>query len=514
MAISPSTRVYLLSTPLDPLQKNQIRFTSLAAQIAYFTSPAQIKHDYTNFQYSRKDSILKIPVHVDVLYDSNYVMYKNEGHGDKWFYAFITKMEYINDSCTAVHIKTDVYQTWLFDVTLKQSFVVREHVSNDTRGLHLLDEGLDYGEYKMRTYTRSNYITDYCFMVGVSDLKPYNGATDIGNVYGNIFSGLAYIAFDSAHVDALRVMLRTYADAGKIDAVVVMFVVPKELAGSGFSFNGGIVPNGNGIDAAVHQIQPTFTDLDGYTPKNNKMYCYPYNLLYVSNNQGGSSEYRFEDFVNPETYIQFEIWGNLSPNSKVVCVPLNYRGVTNENWEYALGMGDFPLCSWGNDVFANWLAQNKVGMVTSTAAAGLAIGAGIATANPIMIGGGAMAVANEMAQLYKASTQPDQAKGNVNGGTLNVAMDKQDFFFSHMTIKAEFAKRIDQYFDMYGYKVNEVKIPNVSGRPYWNYVQTIDMNITGGIPADDMTELKKIYNDGVTLWHNAANFCDYSLNNH
>jgi hypothetical protein len=197
-----------------------------------------------------------------------------------------------------------------------------------------------------------------------------------------------------------------------------------------------------------------------------------------------------------------------------LCVPENYRGVNGSNFEYSLGMGDFPLCCWGNDVFANWLAQNKVGMAVTAASAGVAIGAGIATANPLMAVGGAMAVANELAQLYKASTQPDQAKGNINGGTLNVAMDKQDFFFSHMTIKAEFAKRLDQFFDMYGYKVNELKVPNVSGRPYWNYVQTIDINITGAIPADDMTTLKKLYNEGVTLWHSPSYFCNYALNNH
>jgi hypothetical protein len=401
MAIAPSTTVHLLSVPLDPSQKNQLRFTSEGAQVSYFQD--QIKHTFTNCTYQRKpdpegkSGYLRLEVCVDDVYDVNYVMYQNAGHGDKWFYAFITKLEYKNDSVTYAYIQTDVYQTWLFDVTLKPSFVVREHVTDDTRGAHLLDEGLDYGEYKMMSYDRSNYIKDFCFMVGVSDLKPYNGATDIGNMYGGIFSGLAYIAYDAAHVDSMRQMLRTYANAGKMDAIVVMFAIPKELAGSNFSFNGGIVPNGNGLDAAVTQFQPNLNNIDGYTPKNNKLKCYPYNLFYVSNNQGGSAEYRFEDFANPETYVQFTIWGNCSPNAKVLCVPENYRGVNGSNFEYSLGMGDFPLCCWGNDVFANWLAQNKVGMAVTAASAGVAIGAGIATANPLMAVGGAMAVAIELA---------------------------------------------------------------------------------------------------------------------
>jgi hypothetical protein len=66
---------------------------------------------------------------------------------------------------------------------------------------------------------------------------------------------------------------------------------------------------------------------------------------------------------------------------------------------------------------------------------------------------------------------------------------------------------------MFGYKVNALKIPELNSRLRWNYVQTIDINIDGGIPTDDMTRLKKIYNDGVTLWHNPSEFLNYELSN-
>jgi hypothetical protein len=82
-----------------------------------------------------------------------------------------------------------------------------------------------------------------------------------------------------------------------------------------------------------------------------------------------------------------------------------------------------------------------------------------------------------------------------------------------MTIKKEYAKRIDEFFTMYGYKVNSLKIPNVSDRPYWNYVQTIDVNIKGSIPHNDMKRLKQMYNEGVTLWKSASYFLDYTKDN-
>lgn len=66
---------------------------------------------------------------------------------------------------------------------------------------------------------------------------------------------------------------------------------------------------------------------------------------------------------------------------------------------------------------------------------------------------------------------------------------------------------------MYGYKVNEVKIPNITGRTNWNYVKTQECNILGDIPQEDMQTLKNIFNSGVTFWHNPSTFLDYSQNN-
>jgi hypothetical protein len=66
---------------------------------------------------------------------------------------------------------------------------------------------------------------------------------------------------------------------------------------------------------------------------------------------------------------------------------------------------------------------------------------------------------------------------------------------------------------MYGYKVNTVKIANTHCRESWNYIKTIDVNIKGDIPSEDMEKLKQIYNEGVTLWHSPSKYCNYSYSN-
>ena len=96
-------------------------------------------------------------------------MYRNSSYGNKWFYAYITDMKYINDNLTAISIKTDVYQTWCFDLTFKSSFVEREHVSNDTIGNHTVPEGLEHGEYKVQSHLMDSVNGDVTIILGTSE---------------------------------------------------------------------------------------------------------------------------------------------------------------------------------------------------------------------------------------------------------------------------------------------------------------------------------------------------------
>jgi hypothetical protein len=66
---------------------------------------------------------------------------------------------------------------------------------------------------------------------------------------------------------------------------------------------------------------------------------------------------------------------------------------------------------------------------------------------------------------------------------------------------------------MFGYKVNRVKVPNITGRRNWNYVKTIGCYIDADIPQTDLEQIKEMFDRGITLWHNPATFVDYSQNN-
>ena len=79
-------------------------------------------------------------------------------------------------------------------------------------------------------------------------------------------------------------------------------------------------------------------------------------------------------------------------------------------------------------------------------------------------------------------------------------------------ITEEYRKKLTDFFKMFGYKVNEVKIPNFHTRQNWNYVQTSSCNITGNFNNEDLNELKSVFDNGITLWH-TDDVGNYSLGN-
>ena len=57
------------------------------------------------------------------------------------------------------------------------------------------------------------------------------------------------------------------------------------------------------------------------------------------------------------------------------------------------------------------------------------------------------------------------------------------------TIRPEYREQLTNYFKMFGYKVNKLEIPNTKSRRYYNYIKTIDANIVGNIPSNDLSAI-------------------------
>ena len=527
MVIAPQTNVRLLKTPIELDNRNQLTFASKQSQYNYFNSLPKVTLD--NATYQRKDNVLRFPTNQNLTFEDllqyNYCMYQNDSYDDKWFYAFITNVSYENNGMSLITLETDVFQTWQFDINYKASFIEREHVNDDTVGLHTLPEGLETGPYISNGFNRDNTFGDYAFIIQSTERGQWDtGEGDpIGIDFGGtVAPGIAYVA---DNVPTLMFMLSRFS----VDtAIFNVYMIPQKFA----PHDDNYVLNINDNPISYNLSYPKQTSLNGYTPKNNKLLCYPYNYLVLDNNNGTSNILNYEFFSGNE--CTFEVVGVPTVGGSIKCVPTNYKGVERYQQEGIMA-GKFPTCGWVNDTYTNWLTQQAVNLQVGMTAtkmhlissgikgiekAGTALKkkslskAGISVSSAIDEGTARYEeVGNIMGMMYEHEMTPNTASGNTNGGDITTSYNMNKFYFIRMSIKEEYARSIDDFFSMFGYKINRVKIPNITGRSNWNYVKTSGCNFTGNIPQNDMQLIKDIFNNGVTLWHNTNTFLDYTQSN-
>ena len=487
---TPSTIVRLLqNVDISADYKNTFSFGSTSAQASFFSAKTKTGCAFTDFTYQRKESVLKVKVNIETLWNVNYLMFQNSNFGIKWFYAFITDMQYVNDNVTSITFDVDVMQTWLFDLDIKNCYVEREHVSNDTIGLHLIDENLNTGEYISDSATSLSQLDDLAIVVSTTADSLGNDVQ--GEMYSGVYSGNAYYASSNYEfVNSFIVAL-----AAKPDAINNIFMMPSILINN---FEDPIRVTSPTAKTLNYSLSKNLTTLDGYTPVNKKLLSFPFNFMEVTNNHGEASIYKYE-YSNVGT-MDFFVSCDIAPNPIVYMVPMHYKNLTYAHDEL-ITLSGYPMCNWTTDIYKSWIAQNSVSNAVNIGGSGLALGVGIATVNPIAIAGGVLGVASTIGNFYEKSLLPNPIKGQISGSG-NVALGIQHFSIYGKTIRHEYAKMIDDYFNMYGYKVNELKTPSYTSRLNWNYLKLVDVNIFGNIPNKHIVKIHEIFKNGLTFWHN------------
>lgn len=517
MYITPNSKIYLLkNVPLSNKYEHTIYFADTAAQTTYFSGLT--KYTLTANSYQRvQRGYIRVGLSADDIYDCNYVMFQNTSYGTKWFYAFITGIEYVNNECAEVRFEIDVFQTWFFDFKIKHCFVEREHVADDTIGAHIEPENLELGEYIQMGYKKMPDTQVNTSPVIVAVFNDLNNAAS-GYMIENTFSGGYAVAYstDDTGVANLNSTLEEYVQ--QPDAVISMFMAMQFMTTEDTATKSGFwlinKSTTNAITYTLSQITEDDT-INGYKPKNNKLYTYPYNFLHFDNNAGSELNLRYELFVLAPT---LRLRTNcLSPVSMTLR-PCDYGG-RDEDMSQSLQITNYPMCSWNTDAYKAWVAQSTVPNLLNAAGS-----AGLSALSGAAVGGGVGAIAgagvslaksalSTLSQAYTASISAPTTRGAQTNGNNNWANNLQYFYGGRMCITAQYAKRIDDYFNMFGYNVGRSKVPETHGRPHWNYVKTAGANVVGSVPADDLKVICNALDSGITFWMSGDEVGDYSLDN-
>lgn len=556
--IAPNTWITLCkNVPLDNSYDHQLTFASVSAQRSYFLSKKVVELSANSYQRVMSNK-LRIACTMAQAVQCNYLYFSNDSFENKWFYAFITGWEYINNVTTEITYEIDVFQSFWFDVDIKPSFVEREHSLTDNIGDNLVPETLEQGDYILdglsafEPYAIANVVATnasaifYCTFEAIrNDQHQITGYQKFtGGLLHGVFTGLCPIPIGS--LAGIQSFINDVTDSSfpYVDGVVAGYMCPFEpLSYDPYEITW------------AYTLPKHYTALAGYVPKNKKLFTYPYNVLRIVTDSD-SEEYHYEYFSDANN-CEFNMLGYFLPEPVLSLVPKNYMSHATRNYclENRMTIREFPQIAFDVDVWKVYFAQHGASLVTSMigqtaetgakllmlSQGGMVAGGAIqvgqtAKGKPIMGQSAQMAgnmsggispdpvstlqgassltgIATSLAQIYELQKRPPELKGTQTSLS-DYSIGAKKFYAEQLCIRPEFARIIDDYFNMFGYATHRVKVPNITGRPYWNYVKTqgIVLDIANA-PQPYIQKMIACFNRGITFWHNPANVGRYDLDN-
>lgn len=556
MAFQPSTSIYIGTVPFDSSYRHVYYIPDRQKQESYFLSccPNELRrNDYT---YQRLQNAVVVPFNAEELYGYNYCMFKNANYGNRWFYSFIADIEYVSENSSRLYLKLDIFQTWFPDCEVPACNVEREHVNDDSIGAHIRDEGFSVGEMKVQ-YSVYDYLT--LWLAVASAAEPLNDGTYVnvaGDNYQKLPSGTSVTVFDPVtQMGEFKRFMNELSNNGQQDAVSAVYMVPAEIVPGVSSKENGV--GGAWVDASKPTRSETlewsmgYTALDGYTPKNNKLYCYPFEYVEISNMAGQVQQLRMELMPQPGATLLLTRTGGTDVNSRTVYYPRDYNGA---EWFYegVVTLPPYPTCNWVYQSWANIQGSHKMewdeftvretptpikpetglrafpgstydfgfekqetnSLTEGRYLRGFAENVGKIFSADLGQGviGAAMASYNIQAELSKLQRTPNTQRGGTNSSAVLVNTGTYGLVARKYTCRAEIAKQIDDFFSTYGYLVSETKKPNITGRRSWNYVKTNACNVRGKVPPNVLSAFNSMLDGGITFWH-TPDVGNYALDN-
>lgn len=460
---------------IDRQYTNVLSYTE-AQMLELCRSQGHLVAQAENYSFLRNTGTIMAGFTYAQCLQANYIAFQNPDYSNKWFFAWIDDVIYKGDKNTEITFTIDAWSTWFDKWNKKVCFINRQHVNDDTIGLHTIPENLDVGEVIEEQETEDeSYGNEYGYYVGVlsnweikdgSDgtevLPSSKGRQNAGiSVYDNTVFGeklyLFNITYLSSFTDLALFILRTNSD-GHIEDVKNMFIIPNLAINVSqlVEHNATVGEQNFNWYTLNYDITPTkfntninkrhnFSD---FNPKNNKCFVYPYNYLFVSNNNGSNNIYKYEDFTSENCVFENQFSIAIGGSGRLV--PKNYKNM-NTNDDEALPTGKYPTCAWSSDAFTNWLTQNGVNLVASIALTAGGVATAIASGGatlPIVAGAitsVAGTVAGTIGQFNQASLMPNISGSQATGDVI-WACNRNKFTFREMRAKTEYLKIIDDYF--------------------------------------------------------------------
>lgn len=503
----PTSTIYFHSgTGVD--DHNKPYFEDNLAMHGYFAGFT--KFSVTQYSYQRADERQYVATEHSY-YDCmkcDYISFNNgTGYGPTWIICRITGVEWKNPNCCWVWFEVDPFCTFCGDISWSKSycFVEREHVTADWNGnapnfsAMGLPEDFSLTPESVVAYKSEMHRPDTYLIV-----SPYdeNGEPNfIGESRYGIFDGLSMIQKNSPAAVNQYLSALAQSDKGDINQIVGIFSVPSRYLE---------------VDAPeTVTITPPWTQMVFH---NAKMWSSQFSVISLMAMDGTSVDLKPELFDTGTYNFSFKTYFVGGTMGFILC-PQSYGLHPNSATDIGLVYSGMPQGAFVGNAYAQWVAANQTSILSRTlrgiAGAGAALGTAgaIAATGPVGLAiAGASAsnalqdISGVLGDMHAARKHSTTIDGNSGCSDINLATAIQGYGYNIRWYigRENLMRRIDAYFDRFGYKVGQLKVPNRSNRPLWNYVKTIDAHISAACAEAYIRGIEKMLDGGVTFWKTGA----------
>jgi hypothetical protein len=577
MAFTPNGTLYLISGVLiDNKYQHTIDFSNATEQQNYFIGLAA--HSLTDYTFMRKDSSIRVAINIETLHAINYALYRN-GSGKWIYCFITDKKyinDAVTELVIQTDVMQTYLFDYTFKPSFIDREHMNRWDSLHRPILHYIDENINYGDDYIiigeQVCTDSDDLDgDVLFFLVVSTealevdsitapepiqktptplhyyIVPYAPGDPIFEV--EIIDGSTFYNVPLMTAQHLCNLL------GENPSVISVSYLPY-LPFDYHCENRVIIENNNILKAYEYQwndgqssihilkLQGRYTDnigtkgigsFDRYFAKSlpsifttgmsrhykyeSKLLTHPYFYYLLTDYQCNPLVVKNE-LLEENAAVEIKTVQTLSHQPKTKYFIPNYKGDVYGKANSLINntVNDLPLKS---DAYKNYIMQNKNSVTTGIAltlggaALGLATGgAGMAVAAPAVMTG-LSSVAGEMAKRKDLQNVPDNVRSSGNNISFDIVDSNTKVRMVCFEIDDDYKKVLGDYFALYGYKCNEVKVPNLKSRYYYNYIKTLNANITGNMSIDDLSRIKEIFDNGITFWHYRPGFnmLDYTYEN-
>jgi len=487
-------RVDLLQSNLCD-NNNYLYFDSTGTRDGFFDGQVGVTSDNC---YFIKENQVRTPFPWGTVRLHNYMRFKNPNYTDTWFYCFITRIEYINDSVTTITFELDDVTNWVTGQSIANvhSFVMRNHTSTD-----ILYDNIVKEPELIDNVERVPVDDIYTFPMHVmlTAIEPPSGSTMmIKDGVDGFFIGHT-AEFDN--LSDLTSLVQQYATNNRNNSIIDIVIFPQGIA-----------------DPKSVPIPDYDVDFNGYVPKNKKLYCYLYCGVYLTNYQGTLKMYGREFFYGNKRFIGR---GIKYPKPEAIVYPDNYMG--DRGIDDGVSTAAFSTIQATASQMQSYWAKNASNFVGGLIAGGLQIGTGVAAkavglplGEKLIVSGavtGMQTIASGVSSAIDSNFSSGNSYGTTNAGVLNF-LGKNTVGYGKYRLEKNNAIKVDNFFSVYGYAINKQQLVQINNRPNWTFIQCDGLpgfNAVGDFGAKE--RISQRFSNGVWFWKNYNTMGDFSQPN-